>query len=300
MTTIIKTRRRPPSIFISETTMKRLGITVLWTSLLLTQGCVSSLFYHPTAIRYQTPGDHRLPFEEVTFKSGDGTRLSGWFVPAAGQASGTVIHFHGNAQNMSAHFSFVDWLPREGFNLFVFDYRGYGRSEGKPGRRGVYQDGLAAISYAQSRKDVDPDKILILGQSLGGANALAIAGRKPLEGIRAIAVDSAFYSYRSIVRDKIREIPGLSVFRWPLSFLLITNTKSPGTVVDRISPVPLMIFHGDQDRVIPVRHGRALFQQAKAPKTLRVVTGGGHTEAFSKYRDNYAPEVLDFFRRALK
>lgn len=89
-------------------------------------GCVNKYFYYPTAQVYQTPNQIGLPHEVVTFQSADGTKLSGWFIPAVGKPLGTVIHFHGNAQNMTAHFSFVDWLPGSGFNLFVFDYRGHG------------------------------------------------------------------------------------------------------------------------------------------------------------------------------
>lgn len=124
--------------------------------LMVSSGCASKYFYYPTSTVHQTPAQHRLKYEDVTFRSKDGTKLNGWFLPAPGKPIGTVIHFHGNAQNMTAHFSFVDWIPREGFNLFVFDYRGYGESGGSPSRLGLYEDALAAIDYVKSRADVDP------------------------------------------------------------------------------------------------------------------------------------------------
>ena len=108
----------------------------------------------------------------------------GWWVPAVGDAQGTVIHFHGKGRNMTAHIGFVHWLAKEGFNLFVFDYRGYGQSAGRPQHRGVYQDGVAAIRYVQSRTDVDPDRIVILGQSLGGGGAIAVMGHEDFPGVR--------------------------------------------------------------------------------------------------------------------
>ncbi|MBA4386897.1 MAG: alpha/beta hydrolase [Verrucomicrobia bacterium] len=263
----------------------------------LTSGCAGRLFYYPDHNVYQMPKD---PHEEVTFVSGDGTKLSGWFVPAMGQAIGTVIHFHGNAQNMTAHYSYVDWLPVEGFNVFVFDYRGYGKSGGPPDRQGVYEDCLAAIQYVCRRKDVDRDKLLIFGQSLGGANALAVMGENRFPGVKAVAADSPFYSYRSVARDKIDDMPVLWLLKWPLSFLLLGNSHSPGPVVANISPTPLLLIHGNADQVIPYHHSQWLFQEAKEPKTLLTVKGGGHTTAISRYGLLYRRQLVDFFKRALE
>lgn len=131
------------------------NLAALLTSLFLFSGCASRMLYYPTPNEYGNPSVAGLRYEKVTFASKDGTPLSGWFIPAIGKAKGTVIHFHGNAQNMTAHFSFVAWLPREGFNVFVFDYRGYGTSPGTPSRQGVYEDSCAALQYLRSRPDID-------------------------------------------------------------------------------------------------------------------------------------------------
>src|SRR5512145_1917489 len=137
------------------------------------QGCVGGMFYYPDQEVYDTPDRHGLKYEDVTFPSRDGTSLSGWFIPAVGPPKGTVVHFHGNAQNMTSHFGFVSWLPSRGFNLFVFDYRGYGKSAGRPERQGIYEDSLAALDYIATRPGIDHDRLVVLGQSLGGANAIA-------------------------------------------------------------------------------------------------------------------------------
>jgi fermentation-respiration switch protein FrsA (DUF1100 family) len=276
------------------------GTFVFAVGVLLSGGCAGRLLYHPTQQVYQTPSDHRLNYEEVSFTSRDGTSLAGWFIPAIGEASGTVIHFHGNAQNMTSHFSFVSWLPRERFNLFVFDYRGYGQSEGTPSRRGVYEDSVAAIQYAASRDDVDASKLLIFGQSLGGANAIAAVARNSFEGIRAVVIDSTFYSYRSIVRDKLGDLPVVWLLKWPLSFVMIGNGYSPGPVVDRIAPVPLLLIHGTSDRIIPYHHGHWLFEEAKEPKQLWTVKKGGHTAALSSHRKLYCKKLADYFRKAVE
>jgi len=264
------------------------------------QGCVSGMFYQPDRQVYDTPDRHGLKYEEVTFRSKDGTLLSGWFIPATGRSRGTVIHFHGNAQNMTSHFGFVSWLPAQGFNLFVFDYRGYGKSGGSPNRRGVFEDSLAALDYLAGRPDVERDRLLVLGQSLGGANAIAAIGSRPLAGIRAVAIDSAFASYRGIVRDKIAAMPLLSLLRTPLAHLLINDELSPDEVIANIAPTPLLIIHGTADPVIPYSHGQRLFELAHEPKQFWTIEGGDHTEAFADAGSVYCRRLVAFFNEALE
>lgn len=267
--------------------------------MLACQGCVSSMFYQPDRTVYDTPGRHGLRYEAVTFQSRDGTRLSGWFIPALGKARGTVIHFHGNAQNMTSHFNYVAWLPAQGFNVFVFDYRGYGTSAGTPNRRGVYEDSLAALDYVAARPDIDHDRLLVLGQSLGGANAIVALGSRPMGGVRAVVIDSAFYSYQAIVRDKIT-MPLLSFFRTPLSHILLDNSLSPDAYIANISPIPLLIIHGTSDQVVPYSHAKRLFELAQEPKQLWTIEGGDHCEAFADPDLPYRQRLVDFFNQALE
>lgn len=275
-----------------------LSLIVLFL-LLTCQGCVGRQFYHPDHTTYDTPDRHGLRYEEVTFHSKDGTRLTGWFIPSVGSSKGTIIHFHGNAQNMTSHFTFVSWLPKEGFNLFLFDYRGYGQSAGTPDRRGVYDDSVAALEYVAMRSDVDRNRLLVLGQSLGGANAVAAVGANSFPGIRAVVIESAFASYRSIVQDKIGQISLLSFLKRPLSYLLTGNSYSPDAVVERIAPVPLLLIYGTDDPVVPFEHGKRLYAKARQPKELWTITGGGHTGAFSVPGSPYRQRLVQFFDRAL-
>jgi fermentation-respiration switch protein FrsA (DUF1100 family) len=227
-------------------------------------GCarVNQMFYYPDRTRYSTPADKGLRFEEVVFPSRDGTPLSGWFIPAVGTAQGTVLHLHGNAENMTSHFGFVDWLPAAGFNLFVFDYRGYGQSAGRPHRTGVYEDSCAALAYLRSRADIDPDRLLVLGQSLGAAQAIVVVGGGERQGVRAVVVESSFYSYRSIVRDSIGKMPLFSFFKTPLARILISDELSPADYVGKIAPIPLLLIHGTDDEIIPFRHVELLLERA--------------------------------------
>jgi len=257
-------------------------------------GCLQSVFYQPDHLLYDTPARAGLKFDQVVFPSRDGTRLVGWFIPAAGygnprNAKGTVVHFHGNAQNLSAHCQFVEWLPRRGYNVFVFDYRGYGASEGSPEPRGVYEDSMSALDYVRSRPDVDPDRLVVLGQSLGGANAIAVVGSGNRAGVKAIAIEATFYSYSSIASEKVSGTGGF-----------MDDTYSPERFIAALAPTPFLLIHGTADTVVPYAHSKRLFEKAGEPKRLVTVEGGGHCVAFAPENlGRYADLLVDFFDAAL-
>ncbi|WP_437887491.1 alpha/beta hydrolase [Phytobacter sp. V91] len=259
--------------------------------------CVYSLqiiaigaFYHPNNKTYrQMP---RLA-ESVIFTAKDGTRLHGWFIPSsvapAQDAVATVIHAHGNAGNMSAHWPLVSWLPERNFNLFMFDYRGFGESEGAPTPQGLCDDTQSAIDYVRQRDDVDAQRLVLLGQSLGGNNVLAAAGRSDRSGIRAVILDSTFLSYSAIASQKI-----------PGSGFLLDDSYSADRYISTISPVPVLLIHGTADRVIPWQHSEELFALAREPKQLIIIPDGEHIDAFTqKHGDRYRDAVVSFLQTAL-
>jgi hypothetical protein len=258
-------------------------------------GCVQSMFYYPDRVRYETPEALGLRYLPVRFHSADGTALAGWFIPAAGradprQASGTVVHFHGNAQNMSSHWRFVAWLPKQDFNVFVFDYRGYGESEGKPEPKGVFHDSNAALDHVRSRADVDPERLLVFGQSLGGTNAIAVVGAGNRAGVKAAAIESTFFSYSSIASEKL---PGAG--------LLLGDTYAASRHVAAVSPIPLLLIHGTADGVIPHSHSQRLLAAAREPKRLIEVAGAGHLEpmAAARFGTTYQRALVEFFNASL-
>ena len=261
---------------------------------LVLSGCLQDAFYYPDNVLYSTPQNAGLAYEPVSFQSKDGTRLSGWFIPAVGyadpkKAKGTVIHFHGNAQNMTAHWSFVQWLPERGYNLFVFDYRGYGASQGKPDPKGVFEDSDSAVNYVRARPDVNPDRLLLLGQSLGGASAIDVLGSGNRQGVKAIVVESTFFSFSSIASDKVSSAGSL-----------MDDVYSPERYVDKLSPTPFLLIHGTADPIIPYRHALRLIEKAHEPKQLITVNGGSHIEAFTqRFGTKYEDIVSHFFDGAL-
>ena len=272
------------------------GLVFLWAA----PGCVNRLFYHPNSIAYRSPESMGAPVTEHYFESLDGTKLHGWFVEAATtNVLGTVVHFHGNAQNLTAHSTFVEWLPASGYQVFMFDYRGYGKSEGRPSRKGLFQDGVAVLHYVRTLPQVDTNRVVILGQSLGGTTAMAVAGRHPELAGQAMIIDSAFYSYRRIVRDKIALIPLLSLLRVPLSWVVISDAYGPSPTLPNISPTPILFMHGTADQVIPVHHAHMLYKRAADPRDILIIEGGQHISGFYAQRADTVPYALAFLSNAL-
>ncbi|MGB0370910.1 MAG: alpha/beta hydrolase [Opitutales bacterium] len=235
---------------------------------------VNAQFYHPNNEDYGSPAKFGLQHEDLHFKSSDGVQLHGWYIQAQqSPKKGTILHFHGNAQNISAHLNGVYWLAEAGYDLYLIDYRGFGRSKGKPDQKGVFADCVAAIELVQARLK-DGEGFVILGQSMGAANAIAVSGEKKFENLRGVIAEAPFYSYRTIAKDKVG---GLLT---PLVGVFVKDHKSPHLVVGDISPTPLLIVHGTADVVVPYQHGKDLYEDAKEPKELWTVPGAGHLDIF--------------------
>ncbi len=262
-----------------------LALGFLFASLI---GC-SNAFFFPYRPHVQTPNQLGLAYEDIYFDANDGTRLHGWWLPAQGQAAGTILFLHGNAENISTHIMSVRWLPARQFNVFLLDYRGYGASGGEPTLEGMQDDVDSALRTLLTRTDVDPNRIVIFGQSLGGSIAIYNVAHSPYrQHIRAVVVESAFASYRQITREKLASFWLTWPFQWPLSWT-VSDDYNPSAAVAGISPIPLLIIHGDQDPIVPVNHAKRLFELAREPKQLWIVSGGGHIQAFQSqiYRDRF-------------
>lgn len=263
---------------------------------LLLCGCGSfdKHFFYPDSKVYQTPDRVGLKYEAVRIPS-KGAELDAWFLPAVGEAQGTVVHLHGNAQNMTSHFSFVDWLPKAGFNLLVFDYRGYGQSTGTPTRDGLLADSLATIRYVRARPDVDAGKVILLGQSLGGAMAVVAAANDKIPKLAGVVVDCPFASYADVGAHVLRQ-SGASSGLTGSANLLVSDRHAPEKYVARVRPTPLLIMHSRDDRVVPYSHGERLFAKAREPKKLLTIESGGHTAALARHRAKVVPILIQHFR----
>ena len=256
---------------------------------------IEGMFFYPDRVEYSRPADYGLQHESVTITTADGSRLHGWWLPAQGDAKGTVLHLHGNAANISNHLPLAAWLPPAGFNVLMIDYRGFGRSEGKPTLDGVLDDAHAALKYLRTRRDVDPQRLVVFGQSIGGATALRLLAADSV-GVKLAIIDSAFASYRGIARDAAIGSVVLAPFL-PLALpLLPAAAKDPLTALAHIT-LPLVFVLGSADAVIPHKHTEQLYAAAREPKELIRADGADHMEAIM--RSDVRARVLAVMLKAL-
>ncbi|HEX7027580.1 MAG TPA: alpha/beta hydrolase [Gammaproteobacteria bacterium] len=237
------------------------------TALVLLLACVActGVFFHPLPTLVRTPADIGLQYRDIDIQ-GEAGRLHGWYLPARGKAFGTVLYAHGNAENLSTHIGGVYWLPAAGFNVIIFDYRGYGRSEGEPSARGLVDDTRAFIQYAQTLPEAQAGGLVVYGHSLGGSVLIsAVAGMEDTGGIRGMIIESAFSNYRRIAREKLSQFWLTSLLQWT-AYLLVTGEPDPLKDIARIEGIPMLIIHSRNDEVIPFSHGPALFAAANEPK----------------------------------
>jgi fermentation-respiration switch protein FrsA (DUF1100 family) len=202
----------------------------------------------------------------VEFTAIDGVKLYGWFIPAKKENKGitpTLLWFHGNGGNLSNRVTNIALLNHYiRTNIFIFDYRGYGQSEGIPSEQGIYRDGEAAVKYLSARNDINPKRMVYFGRSLGASVALEVAIKKPPAGI---ILESPFTSIVAMARK---------LYGFPLGKLLLTRYDNESKI--RQINLPLLILHGDQDQIVPFEMGRTLFDIANEPKDFYNIRGAGH------------------------
>ena len=253
--------------------------TLTAATLALSLSACAPAFFQPSTAIYLTPGQFGLEYEPVEMHAADGTELFAWFMPARGPARATVLYLHGNGENISSQFPNVAWLPARGFNVLALDYRGYGGSQGKPTFAGVQLDIDAAMRVLLERRDVDPDRIIVFGQSLGAALAVHYAAHSSYRSsIRAVILDSPFSDYRLIAREKLAGFFLTWPFQW-LPSLTVENNYSPAASVEALAPIPVLFIHGEDDLIVPPHHSQRLYERAREPKQLWVVPDIGHIQA---------------------
>jgi len=225
----------------------------------------SHYVYYPERVLLADPGSIGLDFENIHFETTDGVRLSGWFVPSE-NASGVILFCHGNAGNISHRLESIQIFHRLGLDVFIFDYRGYGHSEGKPTEDGTYKDVVAAWQYLIEELEVDPNEVIVFGRSLGGAVASWLAqSHSP----RALILESTFTSLPDIAATLYPYLPVRPLLRFEY------NTAAYLSKVN----CPVLIVHSRGDEIMPFSHGQRLFAMGKEPKKFLEITGT-HNDGF--------------------
>ncbi len=242
-------------------------------------GCQSRLVYYPTKKLESTPKDIGLAYEDISLTASDGVQLHGWFVPAP-SPRGAVLICHGNGGNISHRLATLRVLHDMGLSALIFDYRGYGQSKGKPSENGTYLDAEAAWQYLVSEQKFAPDQILVFGRSLGGAIAAHLAkDHKP----GALIIDSSFSSIKDLGAEMYPFLPIRLLSRFDYSTL---------EYVQQID-CPLLVIHSPNDELIPIKHGRRVFEAAKEPKQFLQSTGG-HNDRDFLFSIDYRQTLLTF------
>jgi hypothetical protein len=220
-----------------------------------------------------------MPYEPVSFSAADGVRLSAWWVPAE-QERGVLIFCHGNAGNISHRLDSLLIFHRLGLSTLIFDYRGYGLSDGKPTEKGTYLDADAAWMYLIRERRIPPDRIIIFGRSLGGAIASRLARDRTH---RALILESTFTSVPDMIRD---------IYPWAPTAISAGHRYD---TMDNIKTLrtPVLVVHSRGDEIVPFAHGIRLYESPPGPKSFLEIRGS-HNRGFLESRAAYEPGLDRF------
>lgn len=263
-------------------------------------GC-GRFFYWPEQGLRGTPDQLELAYSDVFLVNNQEQQLHGWWLDARqdeGEPERGVIYFlHGNAENISTHFAALNWMTRQGWHLFILDYRGYGLSEGQPSIPGVHQDAHLGLQWAVQQAQDRALPLVVVGQSVGGATALTLMTlAEEASSVDALVVDSAFSGYRRIAREKLGESWLFWAFQYPLSWT-ITDRYSPEQHLQNGLKMPLLLLHSCGDPIIPCSHSQRLYDLASQPKTLMLDEQAGHIQMLNQR--NWRRALLEWLDEAL-
>ena len=250
----------------------------------------SSFFYYPDKTISKFPDTSICRYEEVNFKASDENILYGWFIKPKSDTvkiKASVLFLHGNGGNVGYQSSPIVLLAQHGFQGLVFDYEGYGKSEGKPSQEKVLDDAERAFDYISEREDIKKTKLILFGQSLGGHLLCALAGKiqeqpKKNRPFDAVVIEGAFSSHRNIAAYRCKKdyhVPGF------VARFFVPSKYDAVDYIDKIT-APKLIIHSSEDEVCPLFMGKNLFETAKEPKKFWEIKGA-HIAGCKLYPDEF-------------
>ncbi|MDF3820034.1 alpha/beta hydrolase [Leptospira sp. 96542] len=260
----------------------------------------SSLYYYPSKNLYYSPDIFGFKYESHMIDGFEGTKLNVWriYSPNVKNPKGVVLQFHGNGENMSSHFLSLAWLVNHGYELITYDYRGYGKSEGESEPEEIFEDSKFVLDFALKHTKNINSKLIVYGQSLGGAVAMrSIADWPKANQIQLICVDGSFTSYREVVKQTLNQ----NVF-WPMGNIVSVffhDATSPRDYIQSLPPIPIVIIHGTEDSVVFFKNGQEIFKLANEPKVFLEIRGGGHVDWMGLGQSKFAKDFLKLLDRHL-
>jgi fermentation-respiration switch protein FrsA (DUF1100 family) len=242
-----------------------------------------NMIFYPMEQLVQTPAQWGLGYEEVVLETTDKVQLHGWYIPHP-QSDQVLLFFHGNAGNISHRRDSIEIFYRLGLNVFIIDYRGYGKSDGSPGEQGMYKDADAAWRYLTEDRGYAPEQILIFGRSLGGAVAAKLASEVQARGL---ILESTLSSAHDFAREVFTLLSRLVVMRYEFDTV---------AYIQRVH-YPLLVLHSPEDEIMPFHLGERVFQKANQPKHF-IRMRGDHNNGFILSQPEYEQQ-LDAWLQAL-
>ena len=263
-------------------------ILLLLFSMLVRRAAQKAAF-DPEWILSKTPAYHNLQFEDIIFRTRSRRKLHGWYLENP-EAESTILFLHGNTGNISSYADEVCLLYKNlKTNIFIIDYRGYGKSQGHPRMKGLYRDALAAYSYLTKKKKIDPKKLICFGHSMGGAIAAYLATRRK---IQALIITSAFSS--------IGDIIDILFPRW-LAFILklLNPVRFPTLQYIKKVSCPVLLMHGAEDAIVPPVLGKKVYDAVCTPKLWHNIPNAGHNQIYLQGGDKYWHLVKSFIHKTV-
>lgn len=252
----------------------------------------------------KTPDQAGLPYEEVWFRSRDSLNLHGWFIPAEdGPGKATIIMGHGHGGSKVADLHYADFFRRGGYSVFMFDFRGHGRSDGPKGTSMGYWERFDVVGAVDWLRGRGINRVGMFGISMGAAIAILSAAENP--DIKAVVSDSAYAHLRRSIAAEINNMWGIPMWFgrllgwWAYSMMAQHHGFSwregnPADVVEQISPRPILFIHAEEDLLTRVENAHILYKKAKHPKELWIQPGIGHVEGYGVHGATYEQRVLEF------
>jgi uncharacterized protein len=245
-----------------------------------------AMVFHPMSEITLTPADAGWDYEDLTLSTSDGVNINAWFIPVE-DARGVVLFCHGNAGNIGHRLDSIRIFHDLGLSVLIFDYRGFGRSQGRPSESGTYLDAQAAWAFLVEEKGIEPGRIILFGRSLGGAVAGYLAAHMEREKApAALILESSFTSLPDMAA---RLYPFLPV-RWLAKY----SYNTLGRLGD--VHVPVLVVHSPDDEIIPYAHGQALYAAALEPKMFLEISGG-HNAGFLTSGAGYVEGLRGFLEQ---